>query len=175
LLQVLDDGRLTDGQGHTVDFRNTLIILTSNLGSDVIANLEENEEVESVRPQVMEVVRAAFRPEFLNRLDEILLFSRLKREDISNVVHIQLARLQKLLSSKKITLSLDDKSQQWLGDQGYDPIYGARPLKRAIQTFLQNPLAMLILDGKIKEGDMVEITSGKNGLAVVKPIKVDLG
>lgn len=175
LLQVLDDGRLTDGQGHAVDFRNTLIILTSNLGSDVIANLEENEEVESVRPQVMEVVRAAFRPEFLNRLDEILLFSRLKREDISNVVHIQLARLQKLLSSKKITLSLDDKAQQWLGDQGYDPIYGARPLKRAIQTFLQNPLAMLILDGKIKEGDMVEITSAKNGLAVVKPIKVDLG
>jgi ATP-dependent Clp protease ATP-binding subunit ClpB len=175
LLQVLDDGRLTDGQGHTVDFRNTLIILTSNLGSDVIANLDEKSDVESVRPQVMDVVRAAFRPEFLNRLDEILLFSRLKREDISTVVQIQLARLEKLLSSKKVTLSLDSKAEQWLGDQGYDPIYGARPLKRAIQTFLQNPLAMLILDGKIKEGDAVEITTGKNGLSLVTPLKIDLG
>lgn len=174
LLQVLDDGRLTDGQGHTVDFRNTLIILTSNLGSDVIAQLDESKDVESVRPQVMEVVRSAFRPEFLNRLDEILLFSRLKREDLSHVVDIQLGRLEKLLAPRKITLSLDERAQHWLGDQGYDPIYGARPLKRAIQTFLQNPLATLILEGKIKEGDALEIGLGSKGLILKHPLSMEL-
>ncbi len=171
LLQVLDDGRLTDGQGHTVDFRNTLIILTSNLGSDVIANLDEKNDLETVRPQVMEAVRAAFRPEFLNRLDEILLFSRLKRADLSHVVEIQLGRLQKLLASRKITLSLSDDAKTWLGDQGYDPVYGARPLKRAVQAFLQNPLATLILEGKIQDGDTVEIGVGKEGLQVLRPFE----
>jgi len=174
LLQVLDDGRLTDGQGHTVDFRNTLIILTSNLGSDVIAHLDEKSDVETVRPQVMESVRAAFRPEFLNRLDEILLFSRLKRADLSHVVEIQLGRLEKLLAARKITLSLNDAAQTWLGDKGYDPIYGARPLKRAVQTFLQNPLATLILEGKIQDGDAIEVGVGKDGLVLVKPLKIEL-
>ena len=175
LLQVLDDGRLTDGQGHTVDFRNTLIILTSNLGSDVIANLDESKDLESVRSDVMEVVKSAFRPEFLNRLDETLLFSRLKRDDLTHVVKIQLKRLENLLASRKITLSLDEKAQTWLADKGYDPIYGARPLKRAVQTYLQNPLATLILEGKIKEGDTVEITLNKKGLVLMKPLEVELG
>jgi ATP-dependent Clp protease ATP-binding subunit ClpB len=157
LLQVLDDGRLTDGQGRTVDFRNTLIILTSNLGSDVLANQPEGESPEVVRDQVMDVVRRAFRPEFLNRLDEILLFRRLGREDMSVVVEIQLKRLLKLLSDRKITLILEPEAKTWLAATGYDTMYGARPLKRVIQTYLQNPLSSMILEDKVQEGDMVKV------------------
>jgi ATP-dependent Clp protease ATP-binding subunit ClpB len=166
LLQVLDDGRLTDGQGRTVDFRNTLIVLTSNLGSEVLASLPENAEVASVRDQVMEVVRGAFRPEFLNRLDEILIFRRLSRADMTGIVDIQLTRLQQLLADRKIELALDDKARAWLGQAGYDPVYGARPLKRVIQRSLQNPLAALILAGRIAEGETVRVTTGEGGLAI---------
>jgi ATP-dependent Clp protease ATP-binding subunit ClpB len=166
LLQVLDDGRLTDGQGRTVDFRNTLIVLTSNLGSEILASLPENAEVASVRDQVMEIVRAAFRPEFLNRLDEILLFRRLNRADMQGIVDIQLQRLQKLLQDRKITLDLDDAAKRWLADTGYDPVYGARPLKRVIQRSLQNPLAELILAGRITDGETVHVSVGEGGLAI---------
>ncbi len=166
LLQVLDDGRLTDGQGRTVDFRNTLIVLTSNLGSEVLAGLPDDAEVASVRDQVMEVVRGAFRPEFLNRLDEILIFRRLSRADMTEIVDIQLARLQQLLADRKIKLALDDKARAWLAQAGYDPVYGARPLKRVIQRSLQNPLAQLILAGRIAEGETVRVTTGEGGLAI---------
>jgi ATP-dependent Clp protease ATP-binding subunit ClpB len=166
LLQVLDDGRLTDGQGRTVDFRNTLIVLTSNLGSEILANLPENAEVASVRNDVMEIVRGAFRPEFLNRLDEILIFRRLTRADMKGIVDIQLARLQKLLTDRKITLAVDDKARAWLAEAGYDPVYGARPLKRVIQRELQNPLAELILAGRIGDGEMVDVAAGESGLAI---------
>jgi len=166
LLQVLDDGRLTDGQGRTVDFRNTLIVLTSNLGSEVLAGLPDDAEVASVRDQVMEVVRGAFRPEFLNRLDEILIFRRLSRADMTEIVDIQLARLQQLLADRKIKLALDDKARAWLAHAGYDPVYGVRPLKRVIQRSLQNPLAQLILAGRIAEGETVRVTTGEGGLAI---------
>jgi ATP-dependent Clp protease ATP-binding subunit ClpB len=166
LLQVLDDGRLTDGQGRTVDFRNTLIVLTSNLGSDILASLPESGDIGSVRERVMEVVRAAFRPEFLNRLDEILLFRRLTRADMKGIVDIQLKRLQKLLEDRKITLALDDKARQWLANSGYDPVYGARPLKRVIQRALQNPLAEAILAGRISDGESVDVTTGEGGLVI---------
>jgi ATP-dependent Clp protease ATP-binding subunit ClpB len=159
LLQVLDDGRLTDGQGRTVDFRNTLIVLTSNLGSEHLANLPEGKEVGDVRGLVMEVVRQAFRPEFLNRLDEILLFRRLTKEDMTHIVEIQIQRLQKLLEDRKITIELDDAAKRWLTNAGYDPIYGARPLKRVIQRELQNPLATMILEGKIREGEEIRVTA----------------
>ena len=141
LLQVLDDGRLTDGQGRTVDFKNTMIIMTSNLGAEYLTQLGENDDSESVRDQVMDVVRSAFRPEFLNRVDEIILFHRLKREEMGAIVDIQLKRLLKLLADRKITLELDDDARGWLADKGYDPVYGARPLKRAIQRYVQDPLA----------------------------------
>jgi ATP-dependent Clp protease ATP-binding subunit ClpB len=157
LLQVLDDGRLTDGQGRTVDFKNTLIALTSNLGSSYLAALKDGESTEVVREQVMEEVRRAFRPEFLNRLDEILLFSRLSRANMTDIVEIQLNRLRKLLSDRKIELKFDTKALQWLANRGYDPVYGARPLKRVIQRSLQNPLATLILEGKISDGETVKI------------------
>ncbi len=163
LLQVLDDGRLTDGQGRTVDFRNTLIILTSNLGSHLLAE-HSGEITEKLRKQVMDIVRGAFRPEFLNRLDEILLFRRLSREDMSDIVKIQLQRLLNLLKDRKMKLDLDDKALHWLGDQGFDPAYGARPLKRVIQRELQNPLATLILEGKINDGATIKVTAGKSGL-----------
>ena len=166
LLQVLDDGRLTDGQGRTVDFRNTLIVLTSNLGSEVLANLGDDESSESARGQVMEVVRRAFRPEFLNRLDEILMFRRLSRSDMTGIVDIQLQRLDKLLADRKITLSLDAAAKLWLGETGYDPVYGARPLKRVIQRQLQNPLAQMILAGRINDGDTVPVSAGKDGLVI---------
>jgi len=166
LLQVLDDGRLTDGQGRTVDFRNTLIVLTSNLGGEILANLPEGKETESVRAPVMEIVRAAFRPEFLNRLDEILLFRRLSREDMTGIVDIQLRNLQKLLAERKITLELDQGAKRWLAEQGYDPVFGARPLKRVIQRELQNPLAALILEGRIADGETVRVKAGKSGLAI---------
>jgi ATP-dependent Clp protease ATP-binding subunit ClpB len=166
LLQVLDDGRLTDGQGRTVDFRNTLIVLTSNLGSEILANLPETAEVASVRNEVMEIVRGSFRPEFLNRLDEILVFRRLSRADMKGVVDIQLARLQKLLADRKIVLETDDKARAWLADAGYDPVYGARPLKRVIQRSLQNTLAEAILAGRIADGETVDVTVGDGGLAI---------
>ncbi|HEV2163229.1 MAG TPA: ATP-dependent chaperone ClpB [Stellaceae bacterium] len=173
LLQVLDDGRLTDGQGRTVDFRNTLIILTSNLGSEYLANLPEGEDVASVRSQVMEAVRAAFRPEFLNRLDEILIFRRLSRADMEGIVAIQLKGLEKLLAERKIGLDLDAKARAWLAAAGYDPVYGARPLKRVIQRELQNPLAEAILKGAIKDGEAVGVTAtGEDHLAIApKPAK----
>jgi ATP-dependent Clp protease ATP-binding subunit ClpB len=166
LLQVLDDGRLTDGQGRTVDFRNTLIIMTSNLGGDILAAQPEDQDSTAVRGQVMEVVRSAFRPEFLNRLDEILLFHRLSRDQMTGIVDIQLARLQKLLDERKIVLDLDDAAKAWLADKGYDPVYGARPLKRVIQRELQNPLAGLILEGKIADGDTVPVSAGAEGLSI---------
>ncbi len=157
LLQVLDDGRLTDGQGRTVDFKNTLIILTSNLGSSHLAALKDGEPAESVREQVMEEVRRAFRPEFLNRLDEILLFNRLSRAHMTDIVEVQMQKLLKLLADRKIELKLDVKAMQWLANRGYDPVYGARPLKRVIQRSLQNPLATQLLEGKIHDGDTVEV------------------
>ncbi|MGE5515922.1 MAG: ATP-dependent chaperone ClpB [Bacteroidota bacterium] len=166
LLQVLDDGRLTDGQGRTVDFRNTLIVLTSNLGSDVLANQDEGHDSDEVRGQVMEVVRASFRPEFLNRLDEILLFHRLSRANMTGIVEIQLGRLRKLLADRKIDLDLDPSAREWLGEKGYDPVYGARPLKRVIQRSLQNPLAGLILEGRINDGDTVKVSAAEGGLLV---------
>lgn len=165
LLQVLDDGRLTDGQGRTVDFRNTLIIMTSNLGSTLLAE-HSGEISEKIRNKVMDIVREAFRPEFLNRIDEILLFRRLSREDMNGIVKIQLERLSKLLKDRKMTLDVDDLALTWLGDQGYDPAYGARPLKRVIQRELQNPLATMILEGKIHDGQTVHVTAGKNGLVI---------
>ncbi len=157
LLQVLDDGRLTDGHGRTVDFKNTLIVLTSNLGADILANQPEGEDSAAVREPVMEMVRASFRPEFLNRLDEILLFHRLGRAHMDGIVDIQLGRLRKLLADRKITLELDKKAITWLGDQGYNPAYGARPLKRLIQQALQNPLAGLLLEGSLKDGQKVKV------------------
>jgi len=166
LLQVLDDGRLTDGQGRTVDFRNTVIILTSNLGSDALINQPEGQSVEQVRDQVMLAVRAAFRPEFLNRLDEILLFRRLGRAEMTGIVEIQLKRLEALLADRKITLHLDEAAKRWLADKGYDPAYGARPLKRVIQKELQNPLSQLILSGKLREGEPVYVTASALGLVI---------
>ncbi|HXE03944.1 MAG TPA: ATP-dependent chaperone ClpB, partial [Methyloceanibacter sp.] len=164
LLQVLDDGRLTDGQGRTVDFRNTLIIMTSNLGSEYLVNQPEGEDSDAVREQVMNVVRAHFRPEFLNRVDEIILFHRLKREHMGKIVDIQMQRLAKLLADRKITLVLDDAAKEWLGKKGYDPAYGARPLKRVIQKYVQDPLAEMVLAGKIHDGETVKVSAGKDGL-----------
>ncbi|PCG10569.1 ATP-dependent chaperone ClpB [Sphingomonas ginsenosidimutans] len=164
LLQVLDDGRLTDGQGRTVDFSNTLIILTSNLGSQYLANMGENDAVESVEPQVMEVVRAHFRPEFLNRLDEIILFHRLGQAHMGPIVDIQVGRVGKLLADRKIALDLTDAARAWLGRVGYDPVYGARPLKRAVQRHLQDPLAELILRGEVKDGSTVHVDEGDGKL-----------
>jgi len=166
LLQVLDDGRLTDGQGRTVDFRNTLIVMTSNLGSDILAAQPEGQDVDAVRAQVMEVVRQHFRPEFLNRLDEILLFHRLTREQMVGIVEIQLGRLRKLLAERKITLTLDERARDWLAEAGYDPVYGARPLKRVIQRSLQNPLANLILEGNVRDGEEVRVTVKGGRLAI---------
>ena len=166
LLQVLDDGRLTDGQGRTVDFRNTLIIMTSNLGSEYLVNQPEGEDSDAVREQVMNVVRAHFRPEFLNRVDEIILFHRLKRDQMTRIVDIQMKRLAKLLADRKLEVDLDDKAKEWLGTKGYDPAYGARPLKRVIQKYVQDPLAELILQGKIREGDKIKITADSNGLVI---------
>ena len=164
LLQVLDDGRLTDGQGHTVDFRNTLIVMTSNLGADFLVNQPEGQDSDAVKDQVMAVVRAAFRPEFLNRVDEIILFHRLKKAEMGRIVDIQISRLQKLLDDRKITIKLDASARDWLAEKGWDPAYGARPLKRAIQKSVQDPLAEMILAGKIKDGEKVVISGGKLGL-----------
>ncbi len=164
LLQVLDDGRLTDGQGRTVDFRNTLIVMTSNLGAEYLVAQPEGEDSEKVRDVVMAEVRARFRPEFLNRIDEIILFHRLKREHMGRIVDIQLRRLQQLLEERKITLSLDARAREWLAEKGYDPAYGARPLKRVIQKSVQDPLSELILAGRVKDGEKVAISAGRHGL-----------
>jgi ATP-dependent Clp protease ATP-binding subunit ClpB len=164
LLQVLDDGRLTDGQGHTVDFRNTLIVMTSNLGSQFLVDQPEGEDTEAVREQVMAVVRASFRPEFLNRVDEIILFHRLKKSEMGRIVDIQMRRLAKLLEDRKISVVLEPSARDWLADKGWDPAYGARPLKRVIQKYVQDPLAEMILSGHVKDGDKVVISAGKNGL-----------
>ena len=164
LLQVLDDGRLTDGQGHTVDFRNTLIVMTSNLGSDFLVNQPEGQDSDAVKDQVMAVVRAAFRPEFLNRVDEIILFHRLKKAEMGRIVDIQISRLQKLLDDRKITIKLDASARDWLAEKGWDPAYGARPLKRVIQKSVQDPLAEMILAGKIKDGEKVNVSGDKLGL-----------
>jgi ATP-dependent Clp protease ATP-binding subunit ClpB len=167
LLQVLDDGRLTDSQGRTVDFRNTIIILTSNLGSEHIANLRAVDPVEMARIKVMEAVRAAFRPEFLNRLDEILLFNKLHREDMGKIVDIQLSRLRKRLEGKNISFELTDEAKNFLAEKGYDSAYGARPLKRVIQKELENKLANLILEGKIKDGDKLKIVLANDGVLMI--------
>jgi ATP-dependent Clp protease ATP-binding subunit ClpB len=164
LLQVLDDGRLTDGQGHTVDFRNTLIVMTSNLGADFLVNQSEGQDTDAVKDQVMTVVRSAFRPEFLNRVDEIILFHRLQKSEMGRIVEIQFARLQKLLEDRKIVLDLEPSARDWLAEKGWDPAYGARPLKRVIQKSVQDPLAEMILAGKIKDGETVKVSADKIGL-----------
>ena len=175
LLQVLDDGRLSDSHGHTVDFRNTIIIMTSNVGAQYLAELGEDEDVDKVRDQVMEAVQRTFRPEFLNRLDAIILFHRLMRKHMKAIASIQLGRLQKLLAGRKITLDVDDAGLQWLADKGYDPAFGARPLKRVIQRWVQDPLAEMLLAGKVKDGETVHISAGKDGITIngeaVKPDK----
>jgi ATP-dependent Clp protease ATP-binding subunit ClpB len=164
LLQVLDDGRLTDGQGRTVDFRNTLIVMTSNLGAEYLVGLAEDQDVDAVRDEVMAVVRASFRPEFLNRVDEVLLFHRLRRQDMGRIVEIQLERLERLLAERKIVLELDADAIEWLAQKGYDPAYGARPLKRVIQKELQDQLAEKILMGEILDGSSVKVTAGSDRL-----------
>ncbi|WP_209507151.1 MULTISPECIES: ATP-dependent chaperone ClpB [unclassified Ruegeria] len=166
LLQVLDDGVLTDGQGRTVDFKQTLIILTSNLGSQALSQLPEGADSGQARRDVMDAVRAHFRPEFLNRLDETIIFDRLKRADMDGIVDIQMARLQKRLAARKIELALDDGAKEWLANEGYDPIFGARPLKRVIQRALQNPLAEALLASEIKDGEVVPVTAGTDGLII---------
>ena len=166
LLQVLDDGRLTDGHGRTVDFRNTVIIMTSNLGGEIMAAQPEGEPSSAVREPVMELVRANFRPEFLNRLDEVILFHRLDRAHMGTIVDIQIGGLAQRLSDRKITLDLDDEARAWLGEAGYDPTYGARPLKRVIQRNLQNPLAQLIIAGRLGDGETVRISAGADGLVI---------
>ena len=171
LLQVLDDGRLTDGQGRTVDFRNTLIILTSNLGAEHLAALLEGQPAEAAREQVMEVVRRAFRPEFLNRLDEIILFNRLGRNEMKRIVDIQLQYLERLLAERKISLEVDEDAKAWLADTGYDPVYGARPLKRVIQRQLQNPLAKMLLAGALKDGETVQV-SVQDGQLIINATKL---
>jgi ATP-dependent Clp protease ATP-binding subunit ClpB len=166
LLQVLDDGRLTDGQGRTVDFTNTIIVLTSNLGSQYLSGMADGQTVEDVEPQVMDMVRAHFRPEFLNRLDEIILFHRLAADHMGPIVDIQVGRVQKLLKDRKVGLDLTDGARAWLGRVGYDPVYGARPLKRAVQRYLQDPLADLILRGDVPDGATVRVEDGDGALVL---------
>ncbi|MDQ2860085.1 MAG: ATP-dependent chaperone ClpB [Pseudomonadota bacterium] len=168
LLQVLDDGRLTDGQGRTVDFRNTLIIMTSNLGSEFLAAQGEGDETEAVRPQVMDVVRRHFRPEFLNRIDEIILFKRLGREQMDSIVKIQLQRVERLLESRRMAIALDGAALHWLGERGYDPVYGARPLKRVIQKDLIDPIAKKLLAGEFTDGSVIQVGAGADGLEIGK-------
>ncbi len=164
LLQVLDDGRLTDGQGHTVDFRNTLIVMTSNLGAELLVNQPEGQDTTAVKDEVMTIVRSAFRPEFLNRVDEIILFHRLQKAQMGRIVDIQMARLQKLLDERKIELVLEPSARDWLAEKGWDPAYGARPLKRVIQKSVQDPLAEMLLAGTIKDGEKVVVSGDKLGL-----------
>jgi ATP-dependent Clp protease ATP-binding subunit ClpB len=166
LLQVLDEGRLTDSQGRTVDFRNTLIILTSNLGSEFLSHLPEGSHASDAEQQVMDAVRAHFRPEFLNRLDEIILFDRLSRSHMDGIVRVQLAQLERRLEPRKIVLEIDDKAMAWLANKGYDPVYGARPLKRVIQKALQDPLAELLLGGALHDGESLSVSAGEDGLVL---------
>ncbi len=166
LLQVLDDGRLTDGHGRTVDFKNVVLIMTSNLGAEILANQPDGEDSGAVRGQVMEVVRASFRPEFLNRIDEVLLFHRLSRAHMTGIVEIQLRHLVAMLADRKITLDIDQAAKTWLADKGYDPVYGARPLRRVIQQELQNALATMVLAGRIADGDTVHVSAGEGGLTI---------
>ncbi|MEO8115246.1 MAG: AAA family ATPase, partial [Phenylobacterium sp.] len=166
LLQVLDDGRLTDGQGRTVDFRNTLIIMTSNMGSEYLAGLAEGADVEEARPAVMDVVRGHFRPEFLNRIDEIILFKRLGRSEMDDIVRIQLQRVEKLLADRRMAIALDPAALHWLAERGYDPVYGARPLKRVIQKELVDPIARKLLEGELEDGSVIEVASTGDGLAI---------
>ncbi|HQP20081.1 MAG TPA: AAA family ATPase, partial [Phenylobacterium sp.] len=168
LLQVLDDGRLTDGQGRTVDFRNTLLIMTSNLGSEFLAAQGEGDDVEEVRPQVMDVVRHHFRPEFLNRIDEIILFKRLGRAEMDNIVRIQLQRVEKLLADRRMSIALQPAALQWLADKGYDPVYGARPLKRVIQKELVDPIARKLLAGDLEDGSVIAVDAEADALAIGK-------
>ncbi len=168
LLQVLDDGRLTDGQGRTVDFRNTLIIMTSNMGAEYLAGLEDGQDVELARPMVMEAVRQHFRPEFLNRIDEIILFKRLGREQMDVIVKIQLERVEKLLADRRMTLDLAPAAVHWLAERGYDPVYGARPLKRVIQKELVDPVAKKILAGEIADGQVIQVGAGDDALTIGK-------
>jgi ATP-dependent Clp protease ATP-binding subunit ClpB len=166
LLQVLDDGVLTDGHGRTVDFKQTTIVLTSNLGSQALSQLPEGADAEAAKRDVMEAVRSHFRPEFLNRLDEIVVFDRITRDQMTSIVDIQMKRLLKRLATRNIRLDLDDSARQWLADEGYDPVYGARPLKRVIQKALQDPLAEALLAGEILDGATVPVTAGANGLII---------
>jgi ATP-dependent Clp protease ATP-binding subunit ClpB len=166
LLQVLDDGRLTDGQGRTVDFRNTLIIMTSNLGSEFLAGQGEGDETETVRPMVMDVVRRHFRPEFLNRIDEIILFKRLGRAQMDAIVRIQLRRVEKLLENRRMAIDVDAGALHWLGQRGYDPVYGARPLKRVIQKDLVDPIAKKLLAGELADGSVIQVAAGDKGLTI---------
>jgi ATP-dependent Clp protease ATP-binding subunit ClpB len=163
LLQVLDDGRLTDGQGRTVDFTNTVLIMTSNVGSQYIT---EEEDEALIQAKVMDSLRSQFRPEFLNRIDEVVIFHRLKEEDLRQIVDIQLRRLARILSDKGLTVELTEDAKEFLAGRGWDPVYGARPLKRAIQTWLQNPLAVSLLEGKLGEGDhvLVDVAPGEEEL-----------
>jgi ATP-dependent Clp protease ATP-binding subunit ClpB len=166
LLQVLDDGRLTDGQGRTVDFRNTLIIMTSNIGAEYLVNVKDGDDPSAARAYVLAEVKIHFRPEFLNRIDEIIVFHRLQREHMKQIVDIQMARLQKLLNERKITLELDEAARTWLANRGYDPAYGARPLKRVIQKHVQDPLAEQMLAGAVKDGEKVRITVRDGALVI---------
>ncbi|MDB5459057.1 MAG: clpB, partial [Caulobacteraceae bacterium] len=170
LLQVLDDGRLTDGQGRTVDFKNTLIIMTSNLGSEYLAAQEEGEDIEAARPHVMDAVRRHFRPEFLNRIDEIILFRRLGRAQMDSIVKIQLARVEQRLAERRINLAVDPSALHWMGERGYDPVYGARPLKRVIQKELVDPIAKRLLAGEIKDGEVVAVSAGEGALEIGKAV-----
>src|SRR6185312_2132607 len=173
LLQVLDDGRLTDGQGRTVDFRNTVIILTSNLGAEYLVDLKDGESVELVRGKVLDMVKSAFRPEFLNRIDEILLFHRLGREHMGSIVDIQFSRLEKLLKDRDIVLELTPRAREWLANEGYDPAYGARPLKRVIQRSVQDQLAEELLGGTVQDGMTVEVDVDGLGLSL-RPVAQDI-
>jgi ATP-dependent Clp protease ATP-binding subunit ClpB len=166
LLQVLDDGRLTDGQGRTVDFKNTLIILTSNIGAEYLVAVKEGGDMAEARQYVLAEVRTKFRPEFLNRLDEIIVFHRLGRDQMGRIVDIQMGRLRKLLADRKITLEIDEQARTWLGNQGYEPAYGARPLKRVIQRNVQDALAEKILAGEVKDGDTVRLSVRDGKIAI---------
>ena len=166
LLQVLDDGRLTDGQGRTVDFKQTLIVLTSNLGTQALSQLPDGADPAHAKAAVMQAVRGHFRPEFLNRLDETIIFDRLTRGDMAGIVLVQMARLVARLAGRKITLDLDDAARAWLADEGYDPVFGARPLKRVIQRALQDPLASMLLAGDVMDGATVRVSAGADGLVI---------
>jgi ATP-dependent Clp protease ATP-binding subunit ClpB len=166
LLQVLDDGQLTDGQGRTVDFKQTLIVLTSNLGAQALSQLPDGVDSSGAKREVMEAVRMHFRPEFLNRLDETIIFDRLTRADMTGIVEIQLGLLRKRLARRGVELEVDAAAEQWLADEGYDPVFGARPLKRVIQRSLQDELAGLILSGEVQDGETVRVTAGPEGLVI---------